>query len=363
MSSKKKSYLTVLLAALFLFGFFLWCLIKPDTDISTSERRPLAKMPVFSAQTLLNGKFMEDFEAYTTDQFPLREEFRSLKAIANFYAFGQRDMGGVFVEDGVLSKLETPLNFKSITHAAEKFRLIQEQYLNDSNAVYLSIIPDKNYFMSKNYPSLDYDALVSQLRSQTSFAAYIDLFPLLELSDYYKTDTHWRQERIVDVAQKLGGEMGTPLSAQYREVLLDQPFYGVYHGQAALPLPPEELYYLENSLFKDCTVYDFETQQEIPLYDFEKGHGQDPYELFLSGSKSLLTIQNPNATTDKRLILFRDSFGASIAPLLMEGYREITLVDIRYISSGVLGNFISFENSDVLFLYSTLVLNHSVTLK
>ena len=79
--------------------------------------------------------------------------------------------------------------------------------------------------------------------------------------------------------------------------------------------------------------------------------------MFLSGSLSLLTVTNPNARTDKKLVLFRDSFGSSIAPLLAGGN------DFRYIHPEQLGRFVDFGNSDVLFLYSTLVLNHSGTLK
>ena len=94
----------------------------------------------------------------------------------------------------------------------------------------------------------------------------------------------------------------------------------------------------------------------------EKAYGKDPYQMFLSGSISLMTIENPNATTDKELIIFRDSFGSSITPLLVEGYAKITLVDIRYIIPDRLGGFVNFEGSDVLFLYSTLVLNNSETI-
>ena len=76
----------------------------------------------------------------------------------------------------------------------------------------------------------------------------------------------------------------------------------------------------------------------------------------------LLRIHNPNAVEEKKLILFRDSFGSSIAPLLAEGYSDVILVDLRY------GDFDSLlkvfpdaltmdENTDVLFLYSTLILN------
>ena len=95
----------------------------------------------------------------------------------------------------------------------------------------------------------------------------------------------------------------------------------------------------------------------------EKGNGKDPYEIFLGGPLSLVTVENPNAKTDKELIIFRDSFGSSLAPLLIDGYAKITLVDIRYIQSSMIGNFIEFDDQDVLFIYSTLLLNSSLALK
>ena len=122
---------------------------------------------------------------------------------------------------------------------------------------------------------------------------------------------------------------------------------------------------MTSDILEDCTVYNYETgsPEEMSIYDMEKAYGRDPYEMFLSGSLSLITIENPNATTDKELVIFRDSFGSSLAPLLVEGYAKVTLVDIRYISSDIVGMFVDFENQDVLFLYSTLVLNSSSTLK
>ena len=74
-------------------------------------------------------------------------------------------------------------------------------------------------------------------------------------------------------------------------------------------------------------------------------------------------IENPNAESSKELIVFRDSFASPLAPLLASGYKKITLVDIRYLPSPSLQKYIQFQNQDVLFLYSTSVLNHSKTLK
>ena len=61
--------------------------------------------------------------------------------------------------------------------------------------------------------------------------------------------------------------------------------------------------------------------------------------------------------------MFRDSFGSSIAPFFIDGYSQITLVDTRYISPSLLGDYVDFTDCDVLFLYSTLVLNKSQSLK
>ena len=91
--------------------------------------------------------------------------------------------------------------------------------------------------------------------------------------------------------------------------------------------------------------------------------GREPDRQFLGGSRALLTITNPAASSDRELLLFRDSFGSSIAPLLAEGYAKITLIDIRYISPELLDRFVTFDGQDVLFLYSVSVLDHSETIR
>ncbi len=374
MSEKSKNITVTFALAAFLSLFFIWCLSKPTDAFSDSERRPLAAMPSPSKASLLSGDFMQDFEDHASDQFPLRDRFRALKAFASFRLFGQKDMNGIYTADGYVSKLEYPLNTDSLDNAAGKFREIYHKYLEQCDGdVYLSIVPDKNYFMAapNGYPAMDYDGLAAYLKEGTQYMQYIDIFGNLELSDYYKTDTHWRQEKITDVAQRLAEGMGNPLSGHLAKALdegytvkaLDEPFYGVYYGQSALPLPAEQMYYLDSQILDACQVYDHETNSAIPVYDTEKASGKDPYEMFLGGPKALLTVKNPNAATDKRLVIFRDSFGSSLAPLLFEGYAEVTLIDIRYLPSAMLGNFVDFQGCDVLFLYSTLVLNNSITLK
>ncbi len=170
---------------------------------------------------------MADFETYTLDQFPLRDSFRTLKAMTVLQLFRQKDNHDLYEAQGFLAKMEYPFDRSSVTYAAERFRFVYDTYLKESGArVYVSIVPDKNYFFASEngYLSIDYDAFFSFVRQQMDFAWYLDLTPYLDLSDYYRTDTHWRQEKITDVAAFLVDEMGGSLYGPL-PVVPDQFFF------------------------------------------------------------------------------------------------------------------------------------------
>ena len=369
MGLKTKNILLAVLMAGALLAGFLCGLLLPDREFSQSERRKLATMPELSAENLLSGAFAEDFETYVQDQFPLREGFRGLKALTETYALGKLDNNGLYLAEGHLSKLDYPLNEKMLDHAAERFRYLYDTYLagKDMN-IYLAVIPDKNVFLAgpSGRLSYDYEALVSAVREKADYMEYIDLFSVLSLADYYRTDSHWRQERLLPVAERLAGAMGAELpQAEYQENSLNTPFYGVYSGQSALPVSPDTLVYLTCDAMDGCTVtgYGSGKAEALPMYDMDKGQGRDPYELFLSGSQPVITIENPKAETGRELIIFRDSYASSLAPLLVGAYSRITLVDIRYVQSAALDRFVDFGAQDVLFLYSSTLLNNSLSLR
>ena len=355
-----------MLLAAFLFGFAVFAWIKPSEEQSQSERRGLTQFPAFSMEGFAGGKWTQQFESYTLDQFPLRERFRTLKSLVTLGVFRQKDNNGVYLADGYVAKLEYPMNEDSTAHAQERFQFVYDRYLKGTNVkAYLSVIPDKNCFLAEQngYPALDYVAFSESMQEGLPWASYIDLTESLTISDYYKTDIHWRQEALLPAARTIASAMGTDISDDFTEKTLERDYYGLYYGYAALPIPPEKISYLTNETIESAVVTNFETGKTGSVYDMEKAAGQDPYEMFLSGSVSLLTIENPDAKTEKELVIFRDSFASSLAPLLLEGYAKITLVDIRYLPSARLGSFLEFSDQDVLFLYSVPVLNNSETIK
>ena len=343
-----------------LLAFWSW--IKAPDEISISERRKLADFPELTGESLFSGKFAGDFEEYSLDQFPLREEFRSLQAVSSLYLFREKDNHGIYLEKGFLAKMEPSLDPDSVKRAAEKLEKLYTAYMKGkTHRIYVSVIPNKSYYLAEpgGYPSMDYEKLFSVMKEELDFAAYLDLTEVLEAEDYYRTDTHWRQERITGAAEYLTEAMGGALSGTYIRELAKEDFRGVYYGQAALPVSGEALYILRNPVLDQCRVRSLETGETAGLYDPEALEGRDPYEVYLSGPAPVLKITNPSYEGERRLVLFGDSFSSSLAPLLAEAYSEIDLVDIRYIDPDLLGDLIEFENADVLFLYSTLLLNDS----
>ena len=364
---KLKNILTISFFGAVIFGFSAAGLLTHDKDYSMSERRSLAQMPEISADSLKSGRFMSDFESWSLDQFPLRDAFRTVKTYTSRGVFRQKDNHGYYLEKGYISKLEYPMNSDKLDIAADKLTDVYEKFIRDSGGnVYLSIIPDKNRFTAPygGYPTMDYDNVAQTLSDRLDFAQYIDIYDTLELDSFYRTDQHWRQDRIIGTAQRLAEGMGAVINTDLTENKLETPFYGTYLRQSALLVPPDEITYLSSPEIQSCTVTGFDTgyPKALTVYDMEKAGGRDAYEMFLCGSQAVMTIENPAGDPEKKLIIFRDSFGSSITPLLISGYSEITLVDLRYVQSGLLGQLIEFKDRDVLFLYSTLVINNTISL-
>lgn len=356
-----------------LIGLPLISVIQKDADISVSERRPLTQLSGYSElkdKAEANGEeyrlanYFSYLEKYLLDQFPARDFFRSIKAVTNKYLYQQKDAGGYFFADGTLSKLDTELSEKAVNDAMGRFNSILETCFNRGKPnVYFALVPDKNYYIAdaNGYLHYDYDAMINMLQSGLDERfQWIDVMDKLDIGDYYVTDPHWAQDQIIGVADHLLSSMGAEKTAgdyEYTKVSLND-FMGTYYGQAALPVEKDTLTYLTNDILENVVVTDLEKNEVIKVHEEAYFTNVDPYDVFLGGAKALLKIENPNAATNKQLVVFRDSFGSSMVPLLIAEYAEIIVVDIRYVAPSVLPKLVRFRgNCDVLFLYSTSVLN------
>ncbi len=365
MTDKKKDLILTISFFMVLFGFFISLIMREDYEVSFSERRKLAKAPMLSIQSMFSGEYMDKAEEYLLDQFPARDTFRKIKAHICFNIFKKKDSNGIYlVNDGVY-KIEYPLNEKQVLLGAKKLNDLYDIYLSGMNVFY-AVIPDKNYYVAKQngYPSMDYDKMFHILRDNIKNIKEIKLSDCLEAGDYYRTDPHWKQESLVHVVKRLSESLNLTLQAWNNSTQMSfSPFYGAYYGQSALVVPADEIIYLNNNFTDNTSVYNLEKNTTGKVYTPEAYNGMDAYDLFLSGASAFLTLENKNVTTGRELVIFRDSFTSSLAPLLLDGYSKITLIDLRYMSSELLPQLIDFKDQDVLFLYSTLVFNNSAMLR
>lgn len=359
MGNKKKNYIICFMTAIFFMAGLVLSVVIPDKEDSLGERRKLAKMPEITWDNIKSKRFMNDFEKYTQDQFPLRTNFRKIKtsALNNMYFLDDKE--SLYKYDDYLVYMDYPLNLKSVKKATDRFTFIKEKYLDDSNKIYASVIPDKNIYLGDKSGHLVYNfsKMEEEVKNNMAYASYISIYDELDGSSFYKTDTHLKQEELADALTLIAEKMNAYIDTDYSKVNVRDDFYGVYKGQYAGRTKPDTLCYLTNDTIENMSVYDGENNKDIPVYNVDKADGRDPYEMFLSGPLSLVTITNDKADNDRRLIIFRDSFGSAAAPVLATAYKETVLIDIRYISPLYLDKFVSFKDADVLFLYSSLVLN------
>ena len=352
----KNKIITITFISFILF-FSVFHILKVDQIISMTERRYLAKFPEFK----FNGEYITRVEKYLLDHFPYRDNFRNIKANFNYKILNRLENNDIYLKDNYIFKSNYPTNKKSINNFIKQTQKI-ENLLTENNKTYMMIIPDKNYYLEdEKFLQIDYNYIYNELKNIK--ASFIDIREIMKLQDYYETDTHWKQENLLKVVNKMNEVMNFDYQELTYEKKCYERFYGVYYGESAMKRVPEQLCYLTNNIIEKVNVSYLENKNLTTVYNTENLYGLDSYEVYLDGASAFIEINNKEHLEEKELVVFRDSFGSSIIPLLIPYYSKITIIDNRYINSDYFFKFINFDKEDILFLYSTLIVNESSTLK
>ena len=351
-----KDKIIIFMFVLYIGVFSILHIVFKDQEISISERRGLTSFPEFR----LSNEYITKIDKYLLDHFPFRDSFRSIKASFNYGILNKLDNNDIYIKDNYIYKSNYPTNYSSITNFMNKINNISKDFKN--NNIYTMIIPDKNYYLNdSNFLHIDYNYIYDEI-DKLGFNN-IDIRGILNINDYYETDTHWRQEHLDKVVKKILFSMDNQYyKMDFKENIYDK-FYGVYYGEAAVFRKPERLIYLTSDIFEYVEVKYLENEDLNGIYNLEKLAGLDSYEVYLDGASAFIEINNFNSSSDRELIIFRDSFGSSIVPLLVPYYKKIILIDNRYINSSNYLELINMSEQDILFMYSTLVVNSSSSLK
>ena len=365
--SKKYSIFITVLFCLFIFGFGIAQFVVPDKEFSEQENRYLSQMPeldfgdislgLTKSGNFFNGKFMEDFEDYIVDQFPLRDAWIKLKASCE-KLMGKQENNGVYLgTDGntLFAQYTTP----SAEDFDKKVGYVNKLASKVDVPVYFALIPDKSYVWADRLPANaplvdDGTALKLAQAACSDDVNWIDLSGALSGDDaFYRTDHHWSTfgayQGYVALMTAMNGSAATP---DYDAVKVSDSFFGTtWSSSGAGWVTPDEMYtWIPEGTFK-VTWYHNGKPEAGKLYEESKLDVKDKYSMFLGGNQPLCTIENENSDGGKLLVV-RDSYCDSLAPFLGLDYAEVHLWDLRY-NNMSLSQYVAENGIDqVLVLYS-----------
>lgn len=349
--TKTSQRITAAIFCVFLAGFGLLHLLLPDRTFSPVENRNLSQLPAFSWSALRDGSYTAGLEKYLEDQFPLRDGWMGLKTRWE-WLLGKREFHDVFLCGGALigrvgegDRWEQNLGF--VDRLAEKTDI----------PVYLGLIPTAAEVWKDRLPhgadSADQSALLKEARG--TGAVWADIAGALaahsEEPVFYRTDHHWTSLGAYYGYTALLEAMGeTPLPLGKAETVSDD-FYGTLYSSSGVHwVPPDtiERYVREDAV----TVEDVYGGETHGLYVDSFLEEKDQYASFLGGNQPLYIVRNSAASSDKKLLLVRDSYSDSLAPFLCRHFAEIHLLDLRYNKTSVAQYAADMGADGIAVLYS-----------
>ena len=172
-------------------------IICKDIVFSPKENRKLAQFPKVTWQSIVNGDFMDDFETYLADQFPIRDWCISVKTTA-LRITGKRLINDVYIsDDGYLIAKESLVDDGKIIELTNSMNEFAEAM--EGVKVNFMLVPNASLVYEDKLPygmKSDEDTTIKLIQERmTDKVNYINVAStLLDHKDdglFYKTDHHW----------------------------------------------------------------------------------------------------------------------------------------------------------------------------
>jgi hypothetical protein len=307
-----------------------------------------------------NGKFMEDFEDYIIDQFPLRDQWIRLKARSEKLLGKQENNKVYFGTDG--NTLFAQYTRPSAGELEKRVGYVNQLAANLAQLnvpTYFALIPDKSLVwadrLPANAPNVDDGSVIRDTAALVSDKVnWIDLSDALKGDDvFYRTDHHWSTMGAYQGYTALMNAMNGSVTVPDRvPALVSDSFYGTtFSSSGAGWITPDEMYTWVPEGTLSVTRYPTGRPEKGQLYDLSKLEVKDKYSMFLGGNQPLCIIENENSDGGKLLVI-RDSYCDSLAPFLGLDYSEVHLWDLRYNRTSLKQYILQNGIDQVLVIYS-----------
>ena len=358
----KRNACHIVTAGLFLLALLavpLYWLLCPRKTFSEAERRYLAEPPKLSAQSLKDWAFDDAMETYLADQLPGRDALVGLDAYTVLLS-GRQVSEDIWVDrEGYLVEAPVQAAPEQIDKRLKRIAALGEQ---TGLPVYVLAVPSTGYVRQGTLPR----ALGRLYQDESILQRIYDApgivpVPLMETFRqegqgwYYRMDHHWTSQgayAAYRLFMAIAGHEALPYDSFYHHTV--DGYVGSTRSRSALWLSRPDTLTIDEPMDTPVTVAfsDDETTYES-LFFFDHLTEYDWYPLFLDGNHPVTVVENQTAPADgPTLLMVKDSFGNTLAPLLVPSYRKIVLVDPRYYRGRVADLCREYGANELLFCYS-----------
>lgn len=392
-------YPIAVLFALFISVFFLVDVFNSDRAFSEFENTSLAQKPAFSWSSFVDGSFGSKYVKYINEQFLGRDNWISMKAVADM-GLGRIESHGVTYGDDhyLMEKLEIVEDQNYPANAGTN--IVKQTALDRSNGmvssflqmydqpITFSLVPNSYAILEDEvptgFPGADQQAYTQQI--YRTLSEVDDQLEIVDFSDalsqhkgeyiYYRTDHHWTTLGAYYAYVAYCEQKGlTPVSLEELKENKVEDFYGTFYSKAKRPSQPadtitwydvdvDEFAFVAN-LQQDKQLAQLgEVVQEDGLellrvdgmMDQRKFEVRDKYAAFMWGNSGYVKIKsshnlNHQEGKTSRMLLFKDSYANSMIPYLTYNYDEIIVVDLRYMAKST-KELMQEEFDDIFVMYN-----------
>lgn len=335
-------------------------LIARDREYSANENRYLAGRPSLSLSSLTSGKFMEDTEAYLSDQFLGRDFLVRTRAGIDRFV-GKREVNDVYVgKDHFLFEKPSTWDEARMTRTLNTINLVTSK--SGDIRSYMAIAPNATELL-KDYlptgaPVTNQTQQIEAIYKNLPDVECVDLVkPLKAVKDptalYYRTDHHWTAAAAEVAFREIALAMGlVPDAVSYQTLPVTNSFRGTMASSSgifkasdtiSITVPEKEQ--------KLVVTYVNEDKKTATLFDASRLKEKSQYDVFFGGNFAEVRIDT-GAESDRVLLVLKDSYANCVIPMMTPFFKTIVLVDPRYYNDN-LPDTISKEGvTDLLWFYN-----------
>ncbi|MDR2654938.1 MAG: hypothetical protein LBC56_02560 [Oscillospiraceae bacterium] len=362
---KNKNIFFFAVFMIFWLTLIIWNILTPTKAFSENENRGLKQFPEYSWKRLVENEFAMDIDTFVNDQFIGRDGWISLQTGLD-YLTGKREVNDVFIcGDRLMADLPAP-NSRQTGYIEANIQGIKDFAGKYSLPSYFMLVPGASEIQKELLPYTaqpwDQGAFIGMVNSAVApFTEVIDVLSVLAAHKdeyiFYRTDHHWTSYGAFLAYREFCGAAGLP--AKYQEefsiTAVSPDFWGTLDSKCGFrgKIQADTIEIYNTGSINKFTIFDGKENREFSsIYFDEYLSKKDKYSYIFGPLQPAITFET-GSQSGKSLLIFKDSYAHSLAPMLARDYEKITLIDLRSLVVD-LEELVSPADYDaVLYLYST----------